>query len=286
MQRKESWRAWFFYRKRGGNLMWKSIYFWVRGLSSIFERWDLLSTFIHPVVQSGVLTKNGLLKSGSIVMEVRTERFVDEQSPGLVSSRWTSWVRWETWQRWSQNMCHEEFSTNWQEWCVIHSPLKKLQSFRITRALSRVIGTRNTQRWKQCQFSIMETMKNWSMIFTALRTERFISWQPFWGGVLRCRCRDNDIIPTTMTCWVMWRLSGRQCGDDTHKSRSLIQFLHEWYLSRLSLPVRWRMPSASLRCCFSLVPRHAWCSESVRVDCCAWCAVPFVGARDSSVRCV
>ena len=73
MQRKESWRAWFSYRKRGGNLMWKSIYFWARGLSSIFERWDLLSTFIHPVVQSG-MTKNGLLKSGSIVMEVRTER--------------------------------------------------------------------------------------------------------------------------------------------------------------------------------------------------------------------
>ena len=31
--------------------------------------------------------------------------------------------------------------------------------------------------------------------------------------------------------------------------------------------------SASLRCCFSLFARHAWCSESVRVDCCAWCAV-------------
>ena len=178
MQRKESWRAWFSYRKRGGNLMWKSIYFWARGLSSIFERWDLLSTFIHPVVQSG-MTKNGLLKSGSIVMEVRTERFVDEQSPGLVSSRWTSWVRWKTWQRWSQNMCHEEFSTNWPEWCVTHSLLKKMQSFRITRALSRVIGTRNTQRWKQCRFSVMETMKNWSMIFTALWTERFISRQPF-----------------------------------------------------------------------------------------------------------
>ena len=172
-----------------------------------------------------------------------------------------------------ENMCHEEFSTNWQEWCVTHSPLKKMQSFRIARALSRVIGTRNTQRWENCRFSMMETMNNWSMIFTALRTERLISRQPFWGKVLRCRCRDNDMKPTTMTCWVMWRLSGRQCGDDTHKSRSLIKFLHEWYLSRLSLFVRWRMPSASLRCCFSLFARHAWCSESVRVDCCAWCAV-------------
>ena len=71
--------------------------------------------------------------------------------------------------------------------------------------------------------------------------------------MLRCRCCDDHILPTTMTCWVMWWLIGRRCGDDTHKSRSVIKFLHEWYLSRLSLLVRWRMPSASLPLLFFFV---------------------------------
>ena len=34
--------------------------------------------------------------------------------------------------------------------------VKKLQSFRSTRALSRVIGTRNLQRWKNCRSSMIE----------------------------------------------------------------------------------------------------------------------------------
>ena len=46
-------------------------------------------------------------------------------------------------------------------------PVKKLQSFKITRALSRVIGTRNSQRWKNCRSSMMKTTKSWSMMFTA-----------------------------------------------------------------------------------------------------------------------
>ena len=79
----------------------------------------------------------------------------------------------------------------------------------------------------------METTKNWIVMFAALWTKRLISRQPFWGGVLRCPCCDNRIIPTTVPYWVMWRLSGRQCGDDTHKSRSVIKFPHD--RCRLSL---------------------------------------------------
>ena len=58
-------------------------------------------------------------------------------------------------------------------------PVKKLQSFRSTRALSRVIGARSSQRWKNCRYSMMETTKNWSMMFAALWTKRLISRQPF-----------------------------------------------------------------------------------------------------------
>ena len=35
--------------------------------------------------------------------------------------------------------------------------VKKLQSFRSTRALRRVIGTKNLQRWKNCRSLMMET---------------------------------------------------------------------------------------------------------------------------------
>ena len=52
-----------------------------------------------------------------------------------------------------------------------HSPVRKLQSFRSTRALSRVAGTRHSQRWRNC--------RSWMMV--------------------RCRCCDNHFIPTTVT---------------------------------------------------------------------------------------
>ena len=162
-----------------------------------------------------------------------------------------------------------------------------MQSFRISRALSRVIGTRNTQRWKQCRFSIMETMKNWSMIFTALRTERFISWQPFWGGVLRCRCRDNDtntdhrdlLSNVTIEWETVWGWHAQI------KKFNPVFFMNGICQGRLSLFVDGCRPQVFV-VVFPCFVRHAWCSESVRVDWCAWCAVPFVGARDSSVRCV
>ena len=95
------------------------------------------------------------------------------------------------------------------------------------------------------------------------------------GDLLRCRCCDNRIIPTTVTYRVLWRLIGRHCGDDTQKSRSVIKFLHEWFLSELSFPVCWRMPSRVFPLLFfSLFVRHVRCSRLVRSVCCAWCAVP------------
>ena len=40
-------------------------------------------------------------------------------------------------------------------------------------------GNRNSQRWKNCRSSMMETTKNWSVMIAALRTKRLISRQPF-----------------------------------------------------------------------------------------------------------
>ena len=59
------------------------------------------------------------------------------------------------------------------------SLVKKLQSFRRTRALIRVTGIRSSQQLKNCRSSMMETTKNWSMMFAALWTKRLMSRRPF-----------------------------------------------------------------------------------------------------------
>ena len=147
--------------------------------------------------------------------------------------------------------------------------------------------------WRNCKVSIEQSYWNqklttmeklpifddgdndeWSMMFTALWTKRLVSRQPFWGGVLRCRCCDNhnstdhrDLLSYVTIDWETvwgWHVQIEKCNQ-----------VSSWMISvkvvspcSLTDAVR-----ESSFCCSSLFLLHAWCSGSVRVDCCEWCAV-------------
>ena len=140
----------------------------------------------------------------------------------LVSSRWTSWVRWRTWQICSQNTFQEQYSTSWQEWWITHYLMKKLKSFKSTRASIRNIGIRNWQQLRDChcQCSTMERTNRWRMMFAASWTTRLTSRQPFWGGVLRWTSFNNhiytdhrDLLSYVTVLWQCWENVGMTCTN-------------------------------------------------------------------------
>ena len=91
--------------------------------------------------------------------------------------------------------------------------------------------------------------------------EMSMLWQPYYID-------DRDLLSCVTIDWETvwwWHAQIEKCDQ-----------VSSWmiFVKVVSLLVRWRMPSASLPFfVFSLFVLHAWCSGSVRVDCCAWCAV-------------
>ena len=92
--------------------------------------------------------------------------------------------------------------------------------------------------------------------------------------LLRWKSYNNHIYTDhTVTYWVMWPSRdsiGRMLGwhAQIEKRNQVCVFAH---VDEVVLSGCWRVTASWLF--FSLFVPHAWCSGSVRVDCCAWCAI-------------